>query len=46
MFIRVHKSYIVSLKYIEDIDKTTVTVAGNKIPIGASYRDELIERLS
>lgn len=46
MFIRVHKSYIVSLKYIEDIDKTTVTVAGNKIPIGASYRDELIEKLS
>lgn len=45
-FVRVHKSYIVSFDYIEDIDKTTVTVAGNKISIGASYRDELIEKLN
>ena len=45
-FVRVHKSFIVSLHYIEDINKATVTVAGNKIPIGESYRDELIARLS
>lgn len=45
-FIRAHKSFIISFRNIEDIDKTTVTVAGVKIPIGASYRDELIERLS
>lgn len=45
-FVRTHKSFIVSIKNIEDIDKTIVTVAGNKIPIGASYRDALIERLS
>lgn len=45
-FVRTHKSFIVSIKNIEDIDKTYVTVAGNKIPIGASYRDALIERLS
>jgi len=45
-FVRVHKSYIVSFDYIEDIDKTTITVAGNKIAIGASYRDELIEKLN
>ncbi|MCQ2322554.1 MAG: LytTR family DNA-binding domain-containing protein [Bacteroidales bacterium] len=46
MFARVHKSYIVSFDYIEDIDKTTITVAGNKIPVGSSYRDELIEKLN
>lgn len=45
-FVRTHKSYIVSIKNIEDIDKINVTVAGNKIPVGASYRDALIERLS
>ncbi|MBQ2851911.1 MAG: response regulator transcription factor [Bacteroidales bacterium] len=45
-FVRVHKSFIVSIKNIEDIDKTNVSVAGNKIPVGASYRDALIERLS
>lgn len=45
-FVRTHKSFIVSIKNIEDIDKTNVSVAGNKIPIGASFRDALIERLS
>ena len=45
-FVRTHKSFIVSIKNIEDIDKVNVTVAGNKIPIGLSYRDALIERLS
>ena len=45
-FIRTHKSFIVSIRNIEDIDKVNVTVAGNKIPVGASYRDALIERLS
>ena len=45
-FVRTHKSFIVSIRNIEDIDKTNVSVAGNKIPIGASFRDALIERLS
>ena len=45
MFVRVHKSYIVSFKHIQDLDKSDVTVSGNKIPVGASYRDELLARL-
>lgn len=45
-FVRTHKSFIVSIQNIEDVDKMNVTVAGNKIPVGASYRDALIERLS
>ena len=44
-FIRVHKSYIVSFNHIQDLDKSEVTVAGMKIPVGASYRDELLARL-
>ena len=44
-FVRVHKSYIVSFKQIQDLDKSDVTVAGTKIPVGASYRDELLLRL-
>lgn len=44
-FVRVHKSYIVSFKQIQDLDKSDVTVAGTKIPVGASYRDELLTRL-
>lgn len=44
-FVRVHKSYIVSFKQIQELDKSDVTVMGNKIPVGASYRDELLVRL-
>ncbi len=44
-FVRVHKSYIVSFKHIQDLDKSDVTVMGNKIPVGASYREELLARL-
>ncbi len=45
-FIRTHKSFIVSIRDIEYIDKVNVTVAGKEIPVGASFRDALIERLS
>jgi Response regulator of the LytR/AlgR family len=44
-FIRVHKSFIVSFKQIQDVDKNNVTVACEKVPVGASYRDELLARL-
>lgn len=44
-FVRVHKSFIVSFNHIQDLDKSDVTVMGNKIPVGASYRDDLLARL-
>lgn len=42
-FIRVHKSYIVSVNYVEYIEGNMISVNGNKLPIGASYKDALIE---
>lgn len=44
-FIRVHKSYIVSIRHISEIEQLTLTVAGQKIPIGGSYREQLLARL-
>ena len=44
-FIRVHKSYIVSIDCISEIDQVYVTVSGQKIPIGGSYRDALLKKL-
>ena len=44
-FIRVHKSYIVSLDYISEVTPTTISVAEHKIPIGASYKDALNSKL-
>lgn len=45
LFVRAHKSYIVSIKHIELIDKNILHIAGRKIPIGASYKEELLKML-
>lgn len=44
-FIRIHKSYIISLDHIQDIEKNSVTVAGTQLTIGGNHRDELMRRL-
>lgn len=41
-FIRVHKSYIVSVKYVEFIEGSSMLVNGHNIPIGASYKDAVM----
>lgn len=38
-FVRIHKSFIVSAKYVEIVDVSSVTVAGIELPIGPSYRE-------
>ena len=45
-FIRVHKSYIVAIKHIEMIEGNTLKIAGTTVPIGGSYKSELLTRLS
>ncbi|MDR2954715.1 MAG: LytTR family DNA-binding domain-containing protein [Prevotella sp.] len=42
-FKRIHKSYIVSIKNIELIDKNILHIADKKLPIGNSYKDELMK---
>jgi DNA-binding LytR/AlgR family response regulator len=44
-FARVHRSYIVRIDRIMDIEDTSVVVEGKVIPIGRSYRDSLLSRL-
>ena len=44
-FIRVHKSYIVSIDEIQEIEPLSITVAGQKMPLGGSYRDALMNKL-
>ena len=41
-FIRVHKSYIVSIKDITAIRKNSVFIKDQEIPVGDTYRDTLI----
>ena len=37
VFVRVHRSYIVSLTHIEKIRHRMITIAGTEIPVGTSY---------
>lgn len=45
-FIRVHKSYIVSFRQIEMIERNQLTLAGKILPIGSNYKDDLLRRIN
>jgi DNA-binding LytR/AlgR family response regulator len=47
-FIRVHRSFIVRIEKIQTIENQTVVLEENKkvMPIGGSYRDELLNKLN
>ena len=42
-FIRVHKSYIVSLDKIESIERSRISICQKVIPIGDTYRDHFFK---
>jgi len=44
-FVRVHKSYLVSLERIEKYDSDSVWINGEAIPIGRTYKSTLMEYL-
>ena len=44
-FIKVHKSYILSASKVTSIDGNEVQVAGHKIPISRSLKEEVMEKL-
>lgn len=41
MFVRVHKSFLVSFHHVEAIDNNTIWIRNMEIPIGDSYRESL-----
>jgi two-component system LytT family response regulator len=44
-FVRVHKSFVVAVKHIAMIEAHQLTVDGDKIPVGSTYRESLRVRL-
>ena len=44
-FMRVHKSYIISLDKIERIERNTILIGEQKIPIGNKYKREFLDFL-
>jgi DNA-binding LytR/AlgR family response regulator len=44
-FIRVHKSYIVSLDKIDYVENNRVVIASQRIPIGATYKEAFFHKM-
>jgi len=40
-FIRIHKSFIVAIKYIDSLEGNQVGICGKKLPVGRSYREKV-----
>lgn len=45
MFMRSHKSYLLSIKKVDGIQGNEITIAGKKLPVGLTYKRELVQRL-
>lgn len=45
-FVRVHRSYIVNLDKVEAIEESDLIINNNRIPIGKTYKEPLMKRLS
>lgn len=43
-FIRVHKSYIIALKEVSEVDGNQIIIQEHKIPIGKSHKTEFFKR--
>ncbi|NOQ27907.1 MAG: response regulator [Bacteroidales bacterium] len=41
-FIRIHKSYIVSVKKIDALEGNLIEIAGEKLPVGKSFKSKVI----
>lgn len=44
-FVRIHKSYIISLNHIDAIERHDVVIGGKQIPIGITYREHFLKAL-
>ncbi len=45
-FIRVHRSFIVSIENISSIEDNVIVIGKQLIPVGAVYKDNLTKRLN
>ncbi len=46
LFLRIHKSYLVSLLHVQYIEGNMVKIKNQTLPIGARYREKLLLRIS
>ena len=46
VFIRIHRSYIVNIKFIEKIKENTLFIGEHSLPISRRYQDDLFQRIN
>lgn len=46
VFVRVHRSFIVNVKYIQALEDNMLTVEGKQIPVGQTYLRDVMQRLN
>jgi DNA-binding LytR/AlgR family response regulator len=44
-FVRIHKSYIISIKHLTAIERHDAVIGGKQIPIGITYREHFLKRM-
>ena len=42
-FVRIHKSYIVAVEHVSTLEGNQLYVGSEKLPIGASYREQVLQ---
>ncbi len=45
-FMRVHKSYIVSLAKIDSIERNRIFIGGHSIPVGETFKEDFFKRIN
>ena len=45
-FIRIHRSYVINLDCLEQIDKSTIKINGELLPVGNSYKEEFLNSVN
>lgn len=43
VFLRVHRSYLVNIKHIEQVGSTYIFINGRKIPVGRTFREDVMK---
>jgi two-component system LytT family response regulator len=44
-FVRIHKSYVVSLKAVKFLEGNELSIGSKKLPVGKVYREDLLKKL-
>ena len=45
-YLRIHKSYVIALAKVDKVERHQVSLGGKRLPVSASYREDLLRRLA